>query len=203
VLFRSISDNTDNKMQAIGRDGGGLAGAAQAIDQALKAMQEPMPADDGGKGMDRLQALLARRVSRAENVREHLWDAKRRIVRLQATENVFDFRLRYKIRLENTVNARRTVARLRMRSTGVPNAETELSRFELPPHSRYDMAVYPLRQDPNTTNEATLELVDQRSNLTMSLVAGLGLAEGVVRSVFPTGQVDTAKLEWSVADTAA
>lgn len=203
-----ISDNADNKMQAIGRDGGGLAGAAEAIDQALKAMQEPAPLDDNGKGLDRLQGILARRVSRAEAVREHLWNAKRRIVRLQSTENVFDFRLRYKLRLENTVNSRRTITRLRMRSTGVPNADFDLGRFELPPHSRYDMTVYPLRQDPNTTNEATLEFLDQRSNFTMSLVAGLGLAESVVRSVFPTGQgvdtakVDTAKLEWSVSDTA-
>ena len=199
-----ISDNGDNRMQAVGRDGGGLASAAEAIDQALAAMQKDSLLDLNGKGIDRLQEILARRVSRAETVREHLWTARRKIAGLQAPENVFDFRLRYKLRLENTVNARRTITRLRMRSTGVPNADFDLGRFEMPPHSRFDMTVYPLRQDANTTNEASLELQDQRSNFTMSLVAGLGLAENVVRSVFPTGPaVDTAKLEWTVSDTAA
>jgi hypothetical protein len=90
-----------------------------------------------------------------------------------------------------------------MRSTGVPNADFDLGVFNMPPQSRFEMTVYPLRQDANTTNEAALELADSRSNFTMSLVAGLGLAENVVRSVFPTGERSTAVLQWSVNDTTA
>jgi hypothetical protein len=202
-----ISDSDDNRMQAVGRDGGRLASAANELDQALAVLDAGAVPVPEGKGTERLGELLAQRVQRAEVVREHLWTARRKLVRLQAAENVFDYRLRFKLRLENCNAAKRTITRLRMRSPGVPNAEIELPPFELPRQSRYDITVYPLRQDADTLNEATLETGETKENLTLSLVTGLGLAENVVRSAFPKktttqNPVDTAKLSWAVADTA-
>jgi hypothetical protein len=207
--IESISDNEDNKMEALGRAGGRLANVADALDRALETINTPAAAPPAGdpNGTDLLGQILARRVHRAETVREHLWTARRQLVRLRSGENVFDYRLRFKLRIENANAARRTITRLRVRSTGVPNADFELLQFELPRQSRYDITVYPLRQDPNTRNEASLEMGEAKTNFTMALVAGLGVAETVVLSSFPkptatATPVDTGLLTWVIDDTA-
>ena len=97
-----------------------------------------------------------------------------------------------------------------MRSEGVAKSDFELTQFELPRYSRYEVTVYPLRQDANTYTEATVELANTSAKryVTAGLVAGLGEAEELIASTIlkppnPSAKIDGGLLRWQVTDSTA
>ena len=205
-----ISEGEGHQMDAVGREGGAMAAAAGEIDEARKLLATSLqPPPEDLPGSDRLAELLGRRVARAEGVREKLWQARKKLVRLQTEQGTFDYRLRYKLRMENQSATARRVTELQFKNESPGQNKVasiwELTDIELPKYSRYEITVYPLQKHGDNESEATVRMADANQHVSFSLLGGLGLSHRVLRSVLlksQNGQPDTGELRWKVADRA-
>ncbi len=214
-LVEYASGGERDLMGALGgtRDGGPLAGCAQALERALGALAEDSswragPAGDVTAEATPLMQLLAERARRAETVRAQLWQARRELVRPHQIDGKYDYRMRYKVRISNESDKARGVSRFEFSNIfkdGTPGpAASVCSQFDVPAGAVYEATVYPLMHDDQTRSRASVTLDGAGPHCFVALVSGLGVAESAVRVralVPPTGQAnDNHTLEWSVAD---
>ena len=202
------------KMSAMNIENSALAAPGKHLEEAahlLPRLGETLPASEPKDGTGAAMEYLLGRTRAAEAVREKLFQARQSISRFRINEELSDFRLRHKIRLENLTTTSHDIEEIRFETksrggAGISN-RWETNDFKLPGRSELETTVYPLKEHEDSISEVHVRVKSTdpaKTRIRMSLVTGIGDAELIVKSRMLAGSDENTMEQtfvWEIGDT--
>ncbi len=216
------------RLEALPRAGGSFQAAAAELARAgdligtfsrLGPTQAGAGATTGGAASaasDRVassaEQYLLSRVQAAQSIREALWSARRNVAAIRMGNGMFDYRLRYKLVLENLRSddgGQHSVNSVEFENVNsATNGRVrawKLGSFQLPARSVWEHTVYPTKITEYDKASAVVdaEHPGAQGQLLLSLLAGIGGAQAQVlgrRLESHAGKPARQLLAWQVRD---
>lgn len=194
----------------------GLAASANALAEVIELIDSmpdaPPENPSGASGQDALFGLLTQRVSHGERIRKTLGEARRQLRDFRPKQNAHDYRLRYKVKIENPgTNAR--FVNLEHTNKSIATGQTvggfTMEDLRLTNNSVYETTIYPVKATEDMASTVRLSTKQSEASMyRLSLSTSYGDQETQVKAVRlrPENnnppQKDEAQITWEIKDMA-